>query len=163
MVNYRAHSIGTANRGTLGVEDTKALLFLSRWGYELWTWAKNEATNYHLLIDENGDVIVRRNGMTKGGRVIRKDDIIPCTCEDRIAFQGQCCHLVAANDGKFLSSLWHSRWHQREGLGKADEEMNENDIIISTSSDKENDARRTCTSITSCIVNPALILYWGAP
>jgi hypothetical protein len=139
MVNYRAHSIGTANRGTLGVEDTKALLFLSRWGYELWTWAKNEATNYHLLIDENGDVIVRRNGKTKGGRVIRKDDIIPCTCEVRIAFQGQCCHLVAANDGKFLSSLWHSRWHQREGLGKAGEEMNENDIIISTSSDKEND------------------------
>jgi hypothetical protein len=141
LVNYRAKCIGTANKGKLDVEDTKALLALSRWAYELWTWAKHEATNYYCFIAENGDFIVRRRGMTTGGRVIGKDNV-PCDCLDRIAFQGQCCHLIAANDGKFDLSLWDSRrWPQKRGLGpsldREGQERNENNI--STSSDKENE------------------------
>jgi hypothetical protein len=53
-------------------------------------------------------------GKSVGGREVRLGTT--CDCNTRIAYFGQCRHLIVVNEGKFVKSLWAERWLQRVSL-----------------------------------------------
>jgi hypothetical protein len=116
IVRYRAQCIAKAATVPMELQDKLALLALSRWGYELWVAAREESPKYECIVEDQKKV-VRRIGFTEGGREV--GDGTKCDCRKRIAFKGQCQHLVKGNDGMFILDLWDAQWLQRTILRTA--------------------------------------------
>jgi hypothetical protein len=118
IVRYSSECIATATARPMELQDKKALLALSSWGYELWQEQLKESVNYSCIGRDKYNKVVRRNGMTDGGRKV--GDGSKCDCIHRKSFSGQCCHLISANSGKFVLALWEKHWLQRKLLRCAD-------------------------------------------
>jgi hypothetical protein len=118
IVRYKAQCIARAATGRMELQDKIALLALSKGGYELWEEARDKSLNYGCIVQHDNRKLVRRNGLTEGGRDV--GDGTKCICQKRKAFVGQCEHLVKGNDGIFILALWDTHWLQRTMLRRAD-------------------------------------------